>query len=519
MYCVVGSGPTGVACASALLERGARVHLVDPGVRLESERHDRVQRMAATPPEGWTAAELAWIQAGTESGAGGIPLKLLYGSDFPYREADERLSLRREEVGLHATLAQGGFSNVWGAALLPYSDLDLAGWPFDSTALTQHYAAVVRLTGLAGRQDELTRVFPLHTDRPTPLPLSRQAERFLSRLEAHGPELERSGWLFGQSRLALGGAPAVEPGCVQCGLCMFGCPYGLIYNSTTSLDTLRAHPNFSYQTDFILDRFEPGSGGLQLHGRDRVSGSACSLPAERVFLAAGVIPTTQIVLRSLGRFNQPVVMRDSQYFLVPLLSFSGTGRVRDERLHTLCQLFLELLDPAISAHRIHLQVYTYNSLIGQVLRRALGPLAGAFEGRMLVLQGYLHSEHSSTLEVELHPAGAGDTLRVTGRPSAEARRMIGRIVRKLAAQAVQFGALPLAPAVKVAEPGRGFHSGGTLPMRQHPGDLETDLLGRLPGFERVHLVDSSVMPTIAAPTITFTAMANAHRIGWEAAAL
>jgi len=50
-------------------------------------------------------------------------------------------------------------------------------------------------------------------------------------------------------------------------------------------------------------------------------------------------------------------------------------------------------------------------------------------------------------------------------------------------------------------------------MSANPSGLETDLLGRPQGLKRTHIVDSSVLPSIAATTITFTVMANAHRIG------
>ena len=50
-------------------------------------------------------------------------------------------------------------------------------------------------------------------------------------------------------------------------------------------------------------------------------------------------------------------------------------------------------------------------------------------------------------------------------------------------------------------------------MRDRPGELECDVLGRPQGLDRIHLVDSSTFPTIPSTTITFTVMANAHRIG------
>jgi choline dehydrogenase-like flavoprotein len=55
-------------------------------------------------------------------------------------------------------------------------------------------------------------------------------------------------------------------------------------------------------------------------------------------------------------------------------------------------------------------------------------------------------------------------------------------------------------------------------MRDVAAELESDRQGRPYGFERVHLVDASVFPSLPATTITLTVMANAHRIGSEAVA-
>ena len=56
-------------------------------------------------------------------------------------------------------------------------------------------------------------------------------------------------------------------------------------------------------------------------------------------------------------------------------------------------------------------------------------------------------------------------------------------------------------------------------MREKPGAFESDRLGRPHGWSRVHAVDATVLPSVPATTITFSVMANAHRIGWEAAKL
>jgi len=53
-------------------------------------------------------------------------------------------------------------------------------------------------------------------------------------------------------------------------------------------------------------------------------------------------------------------------------------------------------------------------------------------------------------------------------------------------------------------------------MSRAPEKGETDDLGRLSGWSRIHIVDASVLPAIPASTITFSVMANAHRIASRA---
>src|ERR1041385_4371405 len=90
---VVGSGPAGVACARALLDRGKKVHMLDSGLSLESERLALVQQLKNSRPEAWNVADVAAFKAGIEAGMSGLPQKLVYGSDFAYRGAEEHFGI------------------------------------------------------------------------------------------------------------------------------------------------------------------------------------------------------------------------------------------------------------------------------------------------------------------------------------------------------------------------------------------------------------------------------------------
>jgi hypothetical protein len=52
--------------------------------------------------------------------------------------------------------------------------------------------------------------------------------------------------------------------------------------------------------------------------------------------------------------------------------------------------------------------------------------------------------------------------------------------------------------------------------RPRAGALETDTLGRLAEWRRIHMVDGAVLPSVAATTFTLSVMANAHRIAAQA---
>ena len=526
LSCVIGSGPAGVACATALQKKGIAVLMLDAGISLEPDREEMVHQMAGQQPAQWSAQSLAAIKEGMSAEAKGIPLKRIYGSDYPYREACEHLhcEMQKEQtVGLRPSFGFGGFSAVWGAALLPYTESDMKGWPFGNDRLCAHYAAVEEITGIAARRDDLNELFPIASPNPTRLEFSQQAAAFHAHLTRHRDGLRRAGMHFGASRLAVDAQPSHSPACAHCGLCMYGCPYGLIYNSAATVQKLAAQPGFEYRKDIAVERVAESQTHVQIFGKHRLTGEPFQMEADRAYLTAGVLPTTRILMESLGCYGHALPIKDSQYFLLPLLFPKRTKNVHLESLHTLSQLFLEISDPRVSPHLVHLQAYSYSDLIGQALRKSLGPLGKLdffvrqFEGRLMIIQGYVHSDHSSQIFASLSDSGGKFTLKAESqqKPKTAIRRVIGKLLR----EAPRLGALALPPMLQVAPVGRGFHCGGSFPMREHPQAFESDVLGRPTGFKRVHIADASCFPSVPATTITMSAMANAHRIGWESADL
>lgn len=507
---VIGSGPSGVSAAHALLARGRRVLMIDAGETLEPEHEALRARMAASPPEDWDPADLARAR---REAPGEVRR---YGSDHFFRDPEGLMA--GPGLELKPSYALGGLSNAWGSAVLPYTAADMAGWPIGPDDLAPHYRAVSGFMPMSGEADDLQRLFPaVDVQALTPLPASAQAEVLLARLKSRAAALAREGVVAGRAR------QAVATGCVRCGLCLQGCPYRLVFNAGDAVTALRGRAGFEYRGGLRAVRFGEDADGVRVAVRDS-SGTTSEIQGERLFVATGVLPTAQLVLSSLGRPDDEVMLRDSQHLFLPMLHTWRTARdpVTEAR-HALTQVFVEMSDPAVSPFPIHAQLYTYNPVYAADMKARYGrrlpilnPMFDVLGRRLIVAQMFLHSDHSHAIGLKLTPQGKLASRIVVNRGlEAVARRARG----KLGGAMRRAGLAPLTPASRLGAPGSSFHVGASFPMSSTPSGLQTDTLGRLAGLRRIHLVDASVLSAVPATTITYSVMANAHRIASEAATL
>lgn len=485
-YLVIGSGPSGTAATAALLEAGARVTMLDIGADLTAAAQARADTLARQPE--WSVADRGWIQQDLKADAGGVPVKRLFGEDFMYARPDVARSPKG--FGQWPSQALGGHSRVWGATLKRFGPRQMAGWPVTAGELAAHYAAVESLIG------------------PHAATVSGQAQNLLQRWQSKSGEMAALGISVSAAALA------VLPDCKLCGMCLYGCPYGYIFSAHDLVRRFRSQDRFTYLGGVKAQRLASRADGAEVTVTD-ADGTQKTLSADRIFVAAGVLGTARLMLKSFFGSEDSLTFRDGQYFLLPFLAPAPKA----EALHTLSQLFLELEgDPPL-----HVQLYGRNDLYARALAAPFGPLASwlrpladVLGRRIVMMQGYLPSALSGAAQLRLD----GQTrLAVTPQFSPATKSALRAVWRRLARAGRLAGLRPLPFAARQAEIGRGYHSGGTLPMSRNPSRFESDLLGRVAGGGRVHVVDASVWPDIPSGPVTLTAMANAHRIAMAAARL
>lgn len=506
---VIGSGPAGVAATTALLAAKRTVKMLDIGTRLEPDRAERVHELSQRGTAG--ADDPAWdfARAGLATRAR-IPLKTVFGSDFPYGSEAIFDGGLPPGLGILASQALGGFSNVWGATLLRLIESDFKGWPFGLDALTPSYSAIEAMLPVSAHADGLSAKYPIPSKSHAIEP-SSQASRLLDNLDRRLAPKDRTTTSYGHARVAVGA------GCRRCGMCLYGCPYAQIFNSSWLVDEFMRQPGFAYVPGVRVCSLSETEGGVEVTGQ-ATDGRPFVERARRLFLAAGALGTPLIMLASMRERARQLRLQDSQYFLLPTIGPPASAA--DKGSLALAQLFIEIDDSDVAPHAVHSQLYTFNdyyadSLRQRLLRGAVTPLDGLVNwlaNRMVVIQSYLHSDLSPHAQLGLGGTPEAPTLRVEPKLNPRSKPAIKRVWRRLSAIGRDAGFLALPMLGQIGEIGRGYHTGGSLPMRKVPQFGESDIVGRPFSFSRTHIVDGSCLPTIPSTAPTLTIMANAHRI-------
>ena len=517
MIYVIGSGPAGVSAAYALVKKGVEITMLDAGIQLEPNAKKIVDKLKKS--EHWDQSLIKKIKEKAHERFGKDIIKYVYGSDYPYREVNKHMPIKTHGVSYFSSFGKGGLSAAWGAAVMPYLDGDLTDWPISIKDLEPHYRAVLKFMNIAAAKDDLADIFPLYTDNYQAFQFSKQALSFLEDLNKNKENLKSRGFIFGSSRLAVQfNHTKKKPGCVYCGLCMYGCPYELIYNSAFTVEDLKKYKNFHYVKDVIVKKVVESGKKVKIIAKNKINGNEKIYEGSHIFLGCGALSTTKIILESLQAYNQQVILRDTQHFLLPFLRYKGVSDVTNEKLHALSQIYLEIFDKKIDPHSIHLQVYTYNDFFDVELKNKFGPfynilkkLLYKFVGRVIVLQGFIHSKSSSSISVKLKK-DPSSTLILKKIKNRSRNKKIRAIILKFLKNRKYFRMTPIIPLLKISKPGGSAHYGGSFPMRKNPNRLESDILGRPYGFKRTYMIDSSTFPSIPTQTITLTIMANSHRI-------
>ncbi len=162
---IIGSGPGAAGAALALAaDANQEITVIDVGCTLEEDLRMTRRRIASTEEPLWSASDVERIShQPVPTHRGVLPQKRAFGSDFPFRDVGQLEGVQAIGSANPSVVsgAYGGFSNIWGAQIMPFSKRTFDRWPITSTEMESHYRIALSEMTLAGDEDDLSELFPL----------------------------------------------------------------------------------------------------------------------------------------------------------------------------------------------------------------------------------------------------------------------------------------------------------------------------------------------------------------------
>jgi choline dehydrogenase-like flavoprotein len=488
---IVGSGASAVGVLNGIEASGldAEITLVSSDRYFESSPKDRYE---AADVARFYDAVYADIRTGAVTYP---PRKTFFADPVPCYLVDGEARFFRADTF-------GGQTNIWGGTVQPLAEADFADWPLSRRELEPHYRAIADLIGIAGARDALSDFLKLDYSNA---PAVRQLEafKFLQRHLNANSESDHYRIHAGVAPTAVATRTDEATSCIQCGECMVGCVRDAFYSSRSALKQAVERRVIRFVgSEVRAIRVAPEGPEVHCHNGHTESFS-------KVFLCAGCVGTTEILMRSLEISTGPV-LQDNVIAQFPILNLSRHSDLRCGEYFGLTNLLLLLEPRRADVPLLQVQLYPNADYLWRTLvpgwswRIARHPVRW-LRDRLIWARAYMDAADSYQYLVALE----NDQLvfRQERQPDAAG---IQRCVASLrqALRGSGFHLLPFKPVVAHTS----AHLAATFPYGEGPVPVARD--GEV--MPDVHIADSSCFPTSPVISPTLTIMANARRTALEA---
>jgi choline dehydrogenase-like flavoprotein len=521
---IVGSGPGSVMAAQTLVESGAEVVMLDVGntdnlysslisgsesfVDLRKNDHHQHRYFLGDNFESVPRLEIT-------TGAQLTPARRHIIKDI------EKFSpVLSDNFNPMESLALGGLGAGWGLGVYVYSAVELkkSGLPVDE--MKSAYGIIAGRIGVSCGNDDVTPYLTGGLDNvQQPLSPDNSVEMMLQKYKSKKHWFKEKGISFGLPSMAIltedkNGRKATKYSDTD-----FYTDAGMsAWRPAFTVRMLNAKENFKYLKGKYVLKFSESGNKISVDTLDIKNGKREIFEADKLLLGAGALGTARIVMRSLPVDSLPLLC--NPYTYMPAVNISMLGKTLNKRKTSMAQAMM-IYDPdGTESDMVSVALYTYRSLL--LMRLIQQSPLNIADNRVLfrwlqpafVIAGIHHpdeySEGRSLRLTEKKESLTGDALIVEFNISQQAKDKIQRREKLISKALRKTGVFPL----KRIDPGYGssIHYGGTLPFDNTEvlGTTRTD--GRVAGTGNVYTVDGSSFKYLPAKGITFSIMANAHRI-------
>ena len=463
-YVVIGSGLSAYVAVKELLSKKKNFAVIDIGQTIEKNISDIYQK------KGWNyikqnknqiLKKLNILQSKAK-------LKLSYGSDHSYFYSKNYENLKLPKIDILISKSLGGFSNNWGGVLYLYNSSELKNWPINKNKFYQDL-------------EEVGKNFKID-------------KQSIKELLINDQEIETNSKYFKDAIVALNN-------CKSRGMCMYGCPENSILNTKNLFSELISKKTINYFSNLRLNKIR-NNDQLELECITINDLKKINFSAGKVFLAAGPVSTSHIILNSFDEIQQ-LRVKDSSMFVFPLINLKKKRRIHGKQMCTKIfkyhknenNFLIQIYD------EIEFFLYKFPSVIKDIFNKYL---------KLSIGIGYLESKDSSELVLEKEN---NKIFYKTKKNFNYFKRIYYLFL--FCINTMKKGIISFPFLQYKLNDFSSYHLGASIPMTSVSNKnlrVYTDSIGRLNLNDKIIILDSSNFTNIQPGSISLMSMINSQRI-------
>ena len=527
-YIVVGSGCSGAIAAQTLVEAGAKVAMLDVGVKKDSSikvpDKDFVSLRKTDEQQyryliGKNAEGVSWGKVGT--GAQITPPRK-YILDL----IDHYAPVESSSFASFESLGYGGMGIGWGLQVWEYTKTDMEAVGLDFENMTKAYSYVANKVGVCASSNDATKISIGNLANYQPAPkMDRNNTAMYKKYLLNRKKLNKKGVVVGQTPLTLltedlGSRKKYN----YKGMDFYADSGKSAWRPWITVDQLKKKSNFTYIDGYLVVSFVEKKDVTEVHCLEVGTDKPFVFLCRKLILGCGALGSARIVLRSFNEEGVKLPILSNPYTYIPCLQPSMLGKGPEARKLAFAQLCMFLNKANLQEKASMASLHSYQSLM---LFRIITQVPFNFvDARILmrylstgiIIVGVYHPDSQSKNKyIKLVPdskSPTGDKLKIEYSLNDDEKKEFNSREKNIKKAMRKLGAYP----IKRIDPGfgSGIHYGGTLPFSKEEKPYTLDPTGRLHKTKRVYVADSSGFAYLPAQHLTFSIMAYAHLVAKEA---
>ncbi len=528
-YIVVGSGATGAIAARTLVEAGKDTLVLDPGIWNEEKRKlipdmdwESIRRKDRSQHRYFLGDEFEGI-VWEESRVGS---QLTPPRIYLKEKVEEWMQFQSQSFFPFESMAKGGLGGGWGAGCFVFSESELKQCGLNVEQMSKAYQQVSDWIGISGCMDDgapysIGNLRNLHQ----PLPLDSSMRSIFERYERKKKDLNRDGFWLGRSGMAIlthshEGRKASQGYEME----FWGDNDKSTYRSWMTIDQLKGRSNFTYADGWMVTHFKEEDGGVLVYARSLETKEELEFRCKKLIIAAGVLSTARIVLRSVGAYHRKLPVLSNPYTYMPTLQWSNLGKGFDRNRSGLCQAMLFFDKNGRNEIVSQAALFGYRQLLLFKLAKE-APLGFSYSKEIMrllesafIIAGIHHPEmFGENKWIEMKPSESqfvGDFMHGEYEHTAKEEETILKNEGAYRKALIRLGCIPI-KSIRTPQ-GGSIHYAGTLSFSEQEEPFTTRENGRLSGYRNVFIGDGSGFKYLPAKGLTLSLMANAFNVAKEA---